>query len=309
MQALIGRLKQLLMECVQTNSPSGLLLSGGLDSAILAAIQPSVTAITVSLNPGGEDIYYANTVTQFFQIRHVHRNVDVNEALAAIPDVITILRSFDPALPNDLTAYLGLKVAKDLRLKAVMTGDGSDELFAGYTFMQEIDDLSGYIQKIVQNMNFSSNAIGEMLGINIVQPFMAKAIIDLALQIPVELKLKKQHDAIWGKWILRKAFEDVLPEKVVWQSKRPLEYGSGMTRIREIISAKMSDAEFDAVRGSSPIKFMNKEHAYYYQIYQQVIGEIPRPVDGEKACPGCGAGLHPAAFHCKICGYVMNWRI
>jgi len=91
-----------------------------------------------------------------------------------------------------------------------------------------------------------------------------------------------------------------------WQSKRPLEYGSGMTFLRQIISSKISDQEFEEKKRFYPIRFMNKEHLYYYEIYKKQVGEIPKVEKNQKICPGCGTGLHQKAFHCRICGYVLN---
>ena len=175
--------------------------------------------------------------------------------------------------------------------------------------MRKKDNLEAYIKRISQSMRFSSNELGEFFNIRIKQPFLDKEIIDFALEIPVELKIKRENNNLHGKWILRKAFEDILPKEIIWQDKRPLESGSGMTKIREIISSKVCDEEFKKVSKSSSVKFVNKEHFYYYNVYKDVIGEIPEAKEGEKLCPGCEAGMDPVAFHCKICGHILDWRL
>lgn len=304
MKDLIAELRKRLIEAVPQKPGAGLLFSGGLDSSVLAAINPGLKAITVSLESYGEDIDYSDKAAGFLKAERVHRSVSIKEASDAIPGVIRILKSFDPAIPNDLAVYFGLKQAKDLGLKEVITGDGSDELFAGYLFMRDITDLPGYINKISQKMYFSSNAIAEFFGISLIQPFMEKNLVEFALTIPVDLKIKGRKGEIHGKWILRKAFEDILPERIIWQEKRPLEHGSGMTEIRKTISDRVRDDEFEEARKKSSIKFMNKEHFYYYRIYRSVVVEIPEPKGAEIACPGCGAGLQPSGFHCRVCGYV-----
>lgn len=308
MEQLILTLREKLKEAVKRNIASCLLFSGGLDTSILAALNPAAMAITVSLGSFGEDIKYAEYLAQKLNLRHYHKIVGIDEAIDSIPMVIKILKSFDPAIPNDLAVYFGLELAKNLGLDAVATGDGSDELFGGYSFMKDIDDLENYIQRISKNMNFSSNKLGEFFDIKIIQPFIDREIIDFALQIPINLKIRKYNGKLWGKWILRKAFEDVLPKEIVWQDKRPLEYGSGMTKLREIISSKISDDEFEEEKRLYPINFLNKEHLYYYEIYRKEIGEIPKPRGTQKKCPGCGAEMERTAFHCKICGYVSDWR-
>ena len=346
---IANELKKRLKEAVQGNTAEGLLFSGGLDTSVLAVLNPNmnpapqrgasprpskrgwarvnpapcfwmprhlwrggkrggVKAITVSLESFGEDVSYAKLIAKHLKLNHYRRTVNVDEAIDAIPDVIKILKSFDPAIPNDLVVYFGLKVAKEMGIEEVMTGDGSDELFAGYNFMQKMNDLEDYIKRISQNMRFSSNCIGDFFGMNIVQPFLEKEFVNFALSINLDLKLKRYGGKSLGKWILRKAFEDILPKEIIWQDKRPLESGSGMTKIREIISSKVCDEEFERVNKSSSIKFINKEHFYYYGIYRSVVGEIPKPNDGEKKCTSCGAGMDPRAFHCKVCGYTSDWR-
>lgn len=306
MNDIIKSLKKLLSEVVKRNFYKGLLFSGGLDTSILASLNPKVVCVTVSLGSEAEDIRFSKSLVKHLNMKQIQKVVDVGEAIDAIPEVIKILKSFDPAIPNDLVVYFGLKKAKELGIDKIATGDGGDELFGGYSFMQELDDLEGYIRRIAQTMTYSSNDIGEFLGIEIIQPFTDKEIIDFALKVPRELKIRENNGTIWGKWILRKAFQDLLPQEIIWQSKRPLEYGSSMTKLREIISDKISDEEFR--ERSASIKFISKEHFYYYKIYRKVVGEIPKPKDDESGCPGCGAGIKKGGFHCKICGYTSMFQ-
>lgn len=304
----ISRLKRKLIESVQRNKVPGLLFSGGVDTSILALLNPDARAVTVSLGSYGEDSHYAKLVAKSLKLKHDYRIVDVDEAIDSIPAVIKILKSFDPAIPNDLAVYFGLETIKEMGIKEIMTGDGADEIFAGYDFMRDMKELEKYIKRISSLMSFSSNEIGDFLGIKIKQPYIDKEFIDFALDIPLEFKIRKENGKVWGKWILRKAFEDDLHGEIVWQDKRPLEYGSGMSRLREIIASKIPDEEFREKSESYPVKFINKEHLYFYEVYRDVIGEIPAPKENEKACPYCSGGMGISSFHCKICGGVLNWR-
>ena len=299
----IYELRERLKEAVGKNLAQGLLFSGGLDSGILAYLCPQIKAITVSLNSFGEDIKYARHLAQYLEIEQYHRAIDVEEAVEAIPEVIKILKSFDPAIPNDLTVYFGLKFAKEMGIKSVMSGDGSDELFAGYSFMHKISNLEDYIQRISRSMSFSSNILGRFLNIKIKQPYLDKEFIDFCLNIPSAYKLKKVRGQLWGKWILRKTLENILPKDIIWQKKRPLEQGSGMTRLRQILASKIEDDEFEQGENTYPIRFISKEHFYYYKIYRKEVGALPLPLPGERICPGCKTGLKKEARHCKICGW------
>ena len=220
MKDAVTELRKRLTIAVQKNTASGMLFSGGLDTSILAAINPRVKAITVSLKSYGEDIKYSDSVAKLLNMERFYRSVDIDEAVEAIPEVIKITKSFDPAIPNDLPVYFGLVLAKKLSMNRVMTGDGSDELFGGYSFMVNMNDLGKYIQRISQRMRFSSSEMGDFFGIEIPQPFIDKDIVGFALQIPVELKVRQDNGKVWGKWILRKAFEGILPEEFIWQDKK-----------------------------------------------------------------------------------------
>ena len=293
-------LKKELSTAVEENLAEGLLLSGGLDSSILAFLIPKIKGITVTLGNSGEDQKYAEKVAKFLNLKWSCKEVEIEEALKAIPKIIKILKTFDPAIPNDLAMYFGLMKAKALGIKTVMTGDGADELFAGYSYMRNLN-LKEYLPTVASSMHFSSNELGKFLGIKIRQPYLNKRFIKFALSIPPDLKLKREKGEIWGKWILRKVFESSLPKEIIWREKIPIESGSGFSKLREILTSKISDREFEKAQ-RFPIRFRNKEHFYYYKIYRGVVGNIPKPEKGQKRCPGCGAGMDYGSFHCKTCG-------
>lgn len=303
---VIKELRDKLKQIVKNNKTSSLLLSGGLDTSIIAACNSEIVGITICLRNYGEDINYASKLARFLNIKHYYRSIKIEEAISAINEVIKILKTFDPAIPNDLVVYFGLKFAKKLGIKKVMTGDGADELFGGYSYMEDIKDLDDYIKRLSSSMKFSANEIGRFLGIEVIQPFCDKEIIDFALKLPQGLKIKKENNKTYGKWILRKSFENLLPPEFIWQDKRPLEVGSGMTKLRKIINSKIKDEEFKEKSKWYNIKFINKEHLFYYEIYKDMVGEIPKPKDNEKECPFCKGGMNKSSFHCSICGGVIS---
>jgi asparagine synthase (glutamine-hydrolysing) len=192
-----------------------------------------------------------------------------------------------------------------------MTGDGADELFAGYSYMAELSpkDLERYIRRLSKTWHFSANELGRALGVEIKQPFLDEDFVRFALEISPELKVK---DGV-GKYILRKSFEDLLPPEIVWRRKEPIEYGSGSTKLRGVIDSMATDGEFQSARKEVDIKFINKEHFFYWRIYNEVVGKIPKaspsspsPFTGEgwgevKSCPCCGASM--GTYHCRTCGF------
>ena len=84
-----------------------------------------------------------------------------------------------------------------------------------------------------------------------------------------------------------------------------MEMGSGMTNLRTIIAERISDREFTEKQKQYGVKFLCKEHLYFYEIYREEIVEIPPPQEGEDRCPGCGGGLPKGKKHCRICGAVL----
>jgi len=302
MEDTLKELRSRLEEAVERNTAQGILLSGGLDTSILALLSPGAIGLNIRLNGYGEDLKYAEMLAEKLGLELYPKSISIEEALATIPEVIKILGSFDPALPNDLAVYLGLRLAREKGIESVITGDGADELFAGYSYMFDLD-LKEYLPRLSEKMRFSSNQLGAHLGVEVKQPFLDGDFIDFALSISPELKVREHRGARCGKWVLREAFAPLLPEEIIWQTKRPIEVGSGFSRLHKIIGARISDEELAEAEATFSVKFLSKDHLFYYRTYRQVVGEIPPPRPGEVGCPGCGTGIAPQSSHCRVCGW------
>ena len=303
-------LRSRLKEATQRNRADGMLLSGGLDTSVLAFIARPTIAFTVALkNSRALDPIYSEKVSRLLGIENKKMEFSVGQALNTLPEVIKILKTFNLALPNDLSIYFALKLARESNISSIMTGDGSDELFAGYSYMAGLppEALEKYIRGLSKSWHFSATELGDALGIEVKQPFLDEDFVRFALEISPGLKVK---DGI-GKYILRKSFEDLMPAEIVWRKKEPIEYGSGSNKLHEIIENMVSDEEFQSVKQKTGIKFLNKEHCYYYRIYSEVVGKIPKVPSsasspsregGElESCPCCGAQLNKS--YCRVCGF------
>ncbi len=297
MDDLFQALRSSLRKAVEESPAEVIFFSGGLDTSILAALASSLPTLHICLEDGGEDLPYAEQVARELGLSLTVRRVSVEEALSALPEVIRIRRTFDPALPNDLALYFAFAEARHLGFAQAMTGDGADELFAGYSYMFDLD-LASYIPWLAGRMRFSASEFGGWFGMDVRQPYLDPAVVNLALALPPELKVREENGVRVGKWVLRKAFEGILPSPICWQSKRPIEVGSGFNRLREVVAAMLTDEDWAA-----PVRFFACDQPYYYRLYRQVVGEIPPPAPGERECPYCGAGMPPDAHHCRICGY------
>ena len=294
------QLRSKLREAVERSRADGILLSGGLDTSILAfVVRPSI-GFTVALKGSlASDLVYSEKIAKLLGIQHKKMEFTSEEALNTLPEVIRILRTFDLALPNDLSLYVALKLAGESGVSSVMTGDGADELFAGYSYMAELppEDLERYIRRLSRNWHFSANELGGALDVEVKQPLLDEDFVRFALEISPELKVKDGA----GKYILRKSFEGLLPSEIVWRRKEPIEYGSGSSKLHEIINSMVTDEEFKSAAKQVDIKFINKEHFFYWRIYNDVVGEIPKARDDEISCPCCGAGM--GTYHCTTCGF------
>jgi asparagine synthase (glutamine-hydrolysing) len=306
----VDALRVILRRTVERHDAEAILLSGGLDTSTLALLAhergSAQKAVTVVLDGAhAPDLTYARKVAQRFQLEHHVIRLTEAEALGTLPEVIAVLRSFDPALPNDLVIYTALNEAKKLGITSVMTGDGADELFAGYAYLQTLapEELAAYIRTIASTMQFSSNKLGAALGLEIQQPYCDSALVDFALAISPELKVRERAGMVYGKWLLRRAFEAELGE-IAWRAKDPIEVGSGTAQLRTVIRSRISDAAFEAKKRAYKLAFMNKEHLYFYELYRAVVGELPEPGrDAASVCPLCKVALPAAKLHCDICGF------
>ncbi len=294
------QLRDQLAEAAVRNKAEGILLSGGLDTSVLALLARPGIAFTVGLqNSEAADPIYAGKVAQLLGIEHRKKEFSVAEALETLPEVIRILRTFDLALPNDLSIYFALKLAREGNVHSVITGDGSDELLAGYSYMASLSpaDLIGYIRRLSENWHFSASELGQALDVQVKQPFLDEQFIHFALDISPMLKVKDGT----GKYILRKSFEGLLPPEIIWRRKDTIEYGSGSSRLHEVIASIVPDEEWQSAQEKTGIRFINREHLFYYRIYSEVVGEIPEARSGEQKCPCCGAGI--GRCHCPVCGF------
>ena len=292
-------------EVIQDYVADSLLLSGGLDTSIIACVASNhfkPQTLTVGFEETeAPDIQYAKLIAKQFGFPHEIKLFSLKEAAEAATHVVKIIKSFDPMeIRNDIPVFIGMKHLKNAGVKSVITGDGGDELFAGYSFLfklsfQEVDE---WIRNIVERWFFAAKPLGESLGLKVLQPFTDSRIVNLALQIPAKFKIAKHNGITYGKYILRKAFENLLPAEVVWRIKHPIEMGTGSIQLSKIF--RVSPKEFAELSKIFPLT--SQEQAYYFKIFIETFGSIPKPRKEEKACPRCGGGVPVNRNYCKICG-------
>lgn len=310
---LCFELRLLLEEAVKKNLADGILLSGGLDTSVLAVIASkfvSLKAFTVALRGAqAPDVEYATLVANDLQLKHRIHYFDERELHDAVQKVVITLRSFDPMeIRNSVTIYVGLKVARKEGISTIMTGDGCDELLAGYSFLFDLEksQLDLELQKLWDAMHFSSIPLARALGLEVKLPYLDPGFKSFAMKLDPRYKIQSERGRTWGKWIIRKAFEGALPEEVLWRVKTPIEHGSGTSVLPSIIDKKISNEEFENKSSEHLVRdkvmIRNKEQLFYYEVYRSALG-VPQPTDPKrKLCPQCNSNVAEKATYCRTCG-------
>lgn len=312
-----ARLREVVIEAVRETLGDSILLSGGLDTSIIAAVastnyKKKLKGYTVTLRDApSPDLEYSNLVASKFEIPHEILTVDLATLEKELPEVIAILKSFDPMeIRNSVVAYIGMKVAKFDGRSKVMTGDAADELFAGYSFVfqQNEEKARESLKHLWEVMSFSSIPLAKSLGIEARLPFLQLGVKELAMGIDFSLLVGKANESseVFGKYLLRKAFEDMLPSEIVWRTKTPIEYGSETTVLPKWYAKIISDVEFAAKKEkyllTDGVRLRDKEQLKYYEIFRDTLG-APRSKDkNQRMCPACTSNVPLAATFCTTCG-------
>ena len=277
-QELHRRLTASVERCAEGRAVAA-WLSGGVDSSTIAALaRPYVKTLhTFAAGfPGAADLTYAREVADFIGSEHHEVLLDFDQALALLPEVIFHLESFDAWLVrSSVMNYVAARAASD-HVSAVLSGEGGDELFAGYEYLRSIDlqsledelmDITARLHNTaLQRVDRCAAAHGTVAHVC----FLAPEVVDYALRIPVELKLR---DGV-GKWILRRAIEGMLPERVLHRGKAKFWEGAGIgNRLAAHAEDRISDADFAAERTlSNGWQLNTKEELMYYRLFKEAFG-------------------------------------
>ncbi|KEQ57235.1 asparagine synthase protein [Marine Group I thaumarchaeote SCGC AAA799-B03] len=285
-------------------------LSGGLDSSIIAYFlkdrKPKSLAI-IAEDFVSTDLTYCQLISKEMGLPLTIYNVKTAEILEAVEQTIKILKNFnDIEIRNNVVMYLAIKWAKDNGEKSIITGDGADELFAGYNFLihKPEEELQAEIDRVCSIMHFPTQEIGKTLGVEIESPFLSEKVINLAKKIPANLKVRSENEKKHGKWILRKTFENHIPEQIVWREKSPMQEGSGtsgLTNLFELIIEEEKYVEKKlTVEKEDNVIIRSRESMHYYEIFKKLYGS-PVDKDAKNACPYCKHKVENSKF-CRMCG-------
>lgn len=291
----IAELRKALEEAVHrqlmSDVPYGVLLSGGLDSSIISAVAkrfaskrvesqdqqmawyPQLHSFAVGLKDA-PDLIAARKVALHIGSVHHEIHFTIQEGLDALRDVIYHLETYDVTTVRASTPmFLMARVIKSMGIKMVLSGEGSDELFGGYLYFHKAPNARAFHEETVRKLdklylydNLRANKSLAAWGVEGRVPFLDKEFIDVAMRLNPEDKRPK--DGRIEKWILRKAFEDILPAEVAWRQKEQFSDGVGYSWIdtlKAMVAEKVSDEDLANAHFKFPDQTPASKEEYYYR--------------------------------------------
>ena len=311
MSKSIENIRLLLEEITMRCDANWIAFSGGLDSSILAQIkkESNLNAMTIITQDFlGSDLQYSQIAAKHIDIPLELKYVNIVEMLSAVENTIKILKNFnDIEIRNSIVPYLYLSALKEKNVAKVITGDGADEIFAGYNFLVKKDhnELKSELKRIKGIMHFTSQKIAKELGISVQLPFIDEDIIKAVETLPVSLLVNQKNGSKFGKWILRKAFENDLPSSVIWREKTAMQDGSGTASLTKLFDSIITDDIFnektEKIKKRDNVTIRTKESLHYYELYKENF-KIPDCQSGKNICSDCNAELFNNSKFCRMCG-------
>ena len=298
--ASVNELHDALEAAVQrqlmSDVPYGVLLSGGLDSSIISAVAkkyaarrietggrqeawwPQLHSFAIGLE-GAPDLAKAREVADHIGTVHHEIHYTLQEGLDALRDVIYHIETYDVTTVRASTPmYLLARVIKSMGIKMVLSGEGADEVFGGYLYFHKAPDARAFHEETVRKISklhlydcLRANKSLSAWGVEGRVPFLDKEFLDVAMRINPAAKMAK--DGHIEKWILRKAFEDMLPSEIVWRQKEQFSDGVGynwIDTLKQLTAEAVSDREMEHAAERFPINPpRNKEEYYYRTIFEE----------------------------------------
>lgn len=280
-------LSECLMDAVQRAVPEGIdvgvWLSGGVDSSAVAVLAGSMKDQIYTFSAGLKgalDLKYARMVARHIGSKHYERIYTLEEMLGVMDKVIYQLETFDaPLVRSAIGNYLVAELSSNY-VPFVLSGEGGDELFAGYSYQKECEgevELTLSIQDAISSLHNTAlqrvDRSASAHGIGVTTPFLDPEVVRYALAIPAKWKIREPESI--EKWPLRKALQGLLPEEIVWREKEKFWEGAGVWEtLAEYAEKNISHQEFEKERNlGSNFQIRSKEELLYYRVFKQYFGD------------------------------------
>ncbi|HKZ23465.1 MAG TPA: asparagine synthase-related protein, partial [Thermoplasmata archaeon] len=287
----VAQIRELLPAAVSkrlmSDVPLGTFCSGGLDSSLVTALAAkeldSFHTFSTGM-AGAPDLEHARKASEFLGTEHHIREFTEDEVLDALPKVAWHLESYDAALfRSAVPTYFVSELARKY-VKVVLTGEGADELYAGYRYLKDLQEgvpLHNEVVRITKALhNVNLQRTDRMTMAHSLEgrvPYLDWEHVGFALSLPTHLKVHGPERV--EKWLLRHAFRDVLPEDLIWRGKQKFAEGTGSFEIiRREAERQISDAEFDREVARTPVPLRTKEELYCYRLFAERFDLDPEVV-------------------------------
>ncbi|MEJ2870039.1 asparagine synthase (glutamine-hydrolyzing) [Actinomycetospora sp. OC33-EN08] len=296
-EAVLSHVSMVLTDSVRrhmmSDVPVGVFLSGGLDSAIVAAVAAKVAAEKGETLPtfavgteGSGDLLAARAVAEYLGTDH-HEIVPTAEDLEeALDEAVTVIEHFDPALVRSAVPNLLLAREAVKHVKVVLTGEGADELFAGYSYVHDDpafatpDALQAELVRSIETLHELNlqrcDRTTMNYGLEARVPFLDATVMEEMLAIPAEWKLKGEGRT--EKQLLREAFQDMVLDDILWRGKEQFGDGSGAGDVLAALVEK-EKAKEDAQGVEPPVvedgwELRSDEEVAYYRTWHRSFAGV-----------------------------------
>ena len=291
--AMLAAVKRQLMSDV----PYGVLLSGGLDSSIVAwcaqqfaarrveedgkveAWWPRLHSFAIGLE-GAPDLAAARVAAEAIGTAHHEFHFTVAEGMDALSEVIRHIETYDVTTIRASTPmFLLARRIRSMGIKMVLSGEGSDELFGGYLYFHKAPSAEEFHAETVRKLGalhlydcLRANKSMAAWGVEARVPFLDLEFIEEAMSIDAEHK--RVRPRVPGgrpieKHLLRTAFEGTLPEAILWRQKEQFSDGVGygwIDALKASAETKVTDAQLASAAARFPVNPPATKEAYVYRV-------------------------------------------
>ena len=301
---------RILTNAVNECKSDWIALSGGLDSSILAHLrkdQKPETMTIITKDFLGTDLTFAQIIAKHLGLNLSLIQVSMEEVLDSINETIKILGNYnDIEIRNSIVPYIYLTTLKKKGVDSVITGDGADEVFAGYNFLLKKSDeeIGEELKRIKKIMHFPSKDIARSLNMKVETPFLNEELIKFSDDIEISEKINAKDGEKFGKWILRETFEKYLPNNITWREKSPMQDGSGTNNLTGLFNTIITDDIFTEkktrILEEDGVYIRTKESLHYYECFRKT--NSVKKSNSDNRCPDCDYEIAPNSRFCRMCG-------
>lgn len=301
---------RILTNAVNECKSDWIALSGGLDSSILAHLrkdQKPQTMTIITKDFLGTDLTFAQIIAKHLGLPLSLIQVSMEEVLDSINETIKILGNYnDIEIRNSIVPYIYLTTLKKKGVDSVITGDGADEVFAGYNFLLKKSDeeIGEELKRIKKIMHFPSKDIARSLNMKVETPFLNEELIKFSDEIEISKKINVKDGKKFGKWILRETFEKYLPNNITWREKSPMQDGSGTNNLTGLFNTIITDDIFTQkktrILEEDGVYIRTKESLHYYECFRKT--NSVKKSNSDNRCPDCDYEIAPNSRFCRMCG-------